>query len=86
MIFLSKVQIYTTNYCPYCKAAKSLLEKKGYEYEEINLQGDPEKKYKVMTDLNWRTVPIILIDGNLVGGYDQLADLERKKKLDELLN
>ncbi len=86
MTILSKVQIYTTNYCPYCRAAKSLLDKKGCEYEEINLDSDPDKKYEVMTDLNWRTVPIILIDGNLVGGYDELADLERKNKLDELIN
>lgn len=83
---MSKVQIYTTNYCPYCRAAKSLLDRKGCDYEEINLDHDHEKKFEVMNELNWRTVPIILINGNLVGGFDELADLERKNKLDELLN
>lgn len=83
---MSKVEIYTTNYCPYCRAAKSLLDKKGQDYNEINLDRDPEKKYEIMTELNWRTVPIILINGELVGGYDELAELERKRELDGLLN
>ena len=81
-----KVQIYTTSYCPYCTRAKYLLESKGVEYEEIILDDDPEKKLETMQKLKWRTVPIILIGGELIGGYDQLAALERSKKLDELLN
>jgi len=80
------VEIYTTNYCPYCRAAKSLLEEKGCEYREINLDREHKKKYELMSELNWMTVPIILIDGNLVGGYDQLAELERQNILDQLLN
>lgn len=83
---MSKVEIYTTNYCPYCRAAKSLLDKKGQDYSEINLDRDPDKKYEIMNELNWRTVPIILINGELVGGYDELAELERKRELDGLLN
>lgn len=83
---MSKVQIYTTNYCPYCRAAKSLLDNKGCSYEEINLDGDPDRKYEIMNKLNWKTVPIIMIDGDLIGGYDELADLERKNELEEILN
>ncbi len=83
---MNKVQIYTTNYCPYCIRAKHLLENKGVEYEEINLDKNPEKKLETMQKLNWRTVPIILIGGELIGGYDQLASLERSNKLDALLN
>ncbi len=83
---MNKVQIYTTSYCPYCIRAKHLLENKGVEYEEINLDKNPEKKLETMQKLNWRTVPIILIGGELIGGYDQLASLERSNKLDALLN
>ncbi|MGI9553628.1 MAG: glutaredoxin domain-containing protein, partial [Thermodesulfobacteriota bacterium] len=77
---------FTTSFCPYCSRAKYLLESKGVQYEEINLDDDPEKKLETMQKLNWRTVPIILIGGELIGGYDQLAALERSDKLDELLN
>jgi len=83
---MNKIQIYTTSYCPYCIRAKHLLENKGVEYEEINLDKNPEKKLETMQKLNWRTVPIILIGGELIGGYDQLASLERSNKLDALLN
>ena len=83
---MNKVQIYTSSYCPYCTRAKHLLDSKGVDYEEIVLDDDPDKKLETMKKLNWRTVPIILIDGELIGGYDQLAALERENRLDELLN
>jgi len=83
---MNKVQIYTSSYCPYCIRAKRLLDSKGVEYDEVNLDKNPEKKLETMQMLNWRTVPIILIGDELIGGYDQLVSLERSKKLDELLN
>ncbi len=83
---MNKVQIYTSSYCPYCIRAKQLLDSKGVEYNEVNLDNNPEKMLETMQMLNWRTVPIILIGDELIGGYDQLVSLERSKKLDELLN
>ncbi len=83
---MSKVQIYTSRSCPYCIRAKQLLDSKGVDYDEVNLDNDPEKKVETMQKLNWRTVPIILIGDELIGGYDQLVTLERANKLDELLN
>jgi len=83
---MNKVQIYTSSYCPYCIRAKQLLDSKGVEYNEVNLDKNPEKKLETMQMLNWRTVPIIFIGDELIGGYDQLVSLERSKKLDELLN
>ncbi len=83
---MNKVQIYTSSYCPYCIRAKQLLDSKGVEYNEVNLDKNPEKKLETMQMFNWRTVPIILIGDELIGGYDQLVSLERSKKLDELLN
>lgn len=77
--------IYTTTYCPYCYAAKALLDSKGVKYKEIDVTKDPAMKRHVMEEIGWRTVPIILINDRLVGGFDDLRALDREKKLDELL-
>jgi len=52
---------------------------------EIDLSGDHELRIKLVEKHNWRTVPIILINDNLIGGYDQLVELERRGELDQLL-
>lgn len=83
---MNKIQIYTSSYCPYCIKAKRLLDSKGVEYEEIVLDDSSEDKIEVMKKLNWKTVPIILIDGKLIGGYDKLVSLEKANELDELLS
>ncbi|MER3447372.1 MAG: glutaredoxin [Candidatus Dadabacteria bacterium] len=82
---MSSVVIYTTTYCPYCRAAKALLDSRGVEYEEIDLTKNPSAKRKITEEIGWKTVPIILINGNLIGGYDQLRELEREGKLDDIL-
>ncbi len=82
---MSKVTIYTTDYCPYCHAAKAFLKDKGIKYEEIDITTDQRTKRRVMEELGWKTVPIILINGNLIGGYEDLRALDREKKLDEML-
>jgi glutaredoxin 3 len=84
-INLSNVLIYTTTYCPYCSAAKVLLESKSVKYDEIDVTKDPAQKRKLMEEIGWKTVPIILINERLIGGYDQLRALEREGKLDEIL-
>lgn len=78
---MNAVQVYTTTYCPYCLAAKALLDQKGIEYEEINLSGDIERRMKVVKELGWRTVPIIVINDNVIGGYTELKALEAQDKL-----
>ncbi len=83
---MGKIVIYTTTYCPYCRAAKNLLDQKGVDYEEINLTSDPELKAKTMRELGWRTVPIIVVNGTVVGGFTELLMLEREKRLDSLLD
>jgi len=82
---LSKVEIYTGRFCGYCHAAKALLTKKGVEYSEVNLSKDHELRIKLVEKHNWRTVPIIIINDNLIGGYEELVALERKGELDQLL-
>lgn len=82
---MSKVEIYTTPTCPYCHAAKSLLDDKGIAYEEIAVL-DPELRAAMTQRAHGRrTVPQIFVGETHVGGYDDLAALERQGKLDPLL-
>jgi glutaredoxin 3 len=82
---MSKVQIYTTQWCPYCNAAKSLLNEKGVSYEEVNAE-DPEVRMQMVERAHGRrTVPQIFIGDTHVGGYDDMAALDRHGKLDPLL-
>ncbi|MGH7900952.1 MAG: glutaredoxin domain-containing protein [Thermodesulfobacteriota bacterium] len=83
---MSKVELYIANYCPYCHAAKALLDNKGVEYKEIDITEDPVMKQRVMDELGWRTVPIILINDRLIGGFDELRALEIEGQLDKMLN
>jgi glutaredoxin 3 len=82
---LIKVEIYTSTFCGYCNAAKALLDKKGVGYTEVNLSNDHELRIKLVEKHNWRTVPMILINDNLIGGYEELVALERRGELDQLL-
>jgi glutaredoxin 3 len=81
------VEVYTTNYCPYCVRAKDLLNKKGVEFTEIDLTEDQEGREElVIKSGGRRTVPQIFIHGKHVGGCDDLYALENEGKLDSLLN
>ncbi len=83
---MARVEIYTTTYCPYCDRAKALLRRKGVEFEEIDVTDDPDLRAEMIRRANGRrTVPEIFIDGQLIGGYEELRALEQAKKLDELL-
>jgi glutaredoxin 3 len=82
---MSKVQIYTTQWCPYCNAAKSLLQQKGVAFEEFDAES-PEDRASMMQRANGRrTVPQIFIGDTHVGGFDDMAALDRRGKLDALL-
>ncbi len=82
---MARIQVYTTRWCGYCVRAKSLLQSRGLEYEEIQLDEDPGFRQKVF-DLtgNW-TVPQILIDGEPIGGYTELWRLDRDGRLERRL-
>ncbi|HTJ58301.1 MAG TPA: glutaredoxin 3 [Devosiaceae bacterium] len=82
---MPKVEIYTTPWCPYCNAAKSLLIEKGVLFEEIDAV-DPEVRSAMVARANGRrTVPQIFIGETHVGGYDDMAALDRHGDLDPLL-
>jgi glutaredoxin 3 len=80
-----KVIIYSKDPCPYCVNAKRLLSNKGVSYEEIDLTDKPEEMQKMKNHFGWKTVPIIVINGKLIGGYTDMKALEEEGKLDALL-
>lgn len=82
---MAKVEIYTTPTCPYCHAAKALLADKGVDFTEITVL-EPDLREKMTERAHGRrTVPQIFIGDTHVGGYDDLAALERQGGLDPLL-
>jgi glutaredoxin 3 len=78
-----EITMYTTDWCGYCVRAKALLDAKGLSYEEINLEGDPHFRQKLMDLTGGWTVPQILIDGRPIGGYAELYALDRSGRLDQ---
>ena len=80
------VEIYTTMWCPYCHRAKSLLERKGIAFREIDVTYDQAKRGEMSRRAEGRsTVPQIFIAGKPIGGSDELAALDAAGKLDALL-
>ncbi len=83
---MPKLEIYTQPFCPYCARALSLLRKKGVEFIEIDAQhGSAAREESIKRSGGKTSVPQIFIDGNAIGGSDDLAALERAGKLDALL-
>ncbi|MGO9607465.1 MAG: glutaredoxin 3 [Candidatus Binataceae bacterium] len=83
---MAKVEVYTTNYCPFCTRAKNLLKKKGVAFTEIDVTDDDALRAK-MVEMSGgrRTVPEIFINGRIIGGYDELSALDTRGELDPLL-
>lgn len=82
---MAQIDIYTTPTCPYCHAAKALLDDKGVTYTEITVL-DPELRAAMTQRAQGRrTVPQIFIGETHVGGYDDMAALDRAGGLDALL-
>ncbi len=82
---MKTVEIYTTQTCPYCIAAKGLLKKKGVAYKEIDVGADPALRQAMTERAGRRSVPQIFIGGIHVGGCDDLHALDQAGKLDPML-
>ena len=82
---MAKVVIYTKDPCPYCVRAINFLNAKGVPFEEVDLTGKDDEIARIKKETGWATVPIILINGKLVGGYTDIKALEDEGKLDALL-
>jgi glutaredoxin 3 len=84
---MQTVEIYTSPLCGFCHAAKRMLNDKGISFAEYDVGRDPDKRQEMLGRSNGRhTVPQIFIGDNHVGGYDDMATLERSGKLDPMLN
>ncbi|SDA56631.1 glutaredoxin 3 [Pseudomonas sp. NFPP33] len=82
---MQAVTLYTTAYCPYCINAKALLTRKGVAFEEIDVGSSPQRLAEMLQRSKRRSVPQIFIGEHHVGGFDDLAALERGGELDALL-
>ena len=83
---MAKVVMYSTAVCPYCIRAEQLLRSKGVtEIEKVRVDLQPEMRVAMMEQTGRRTVPQIYINGEHVGGYDDLASLNHAGELDGLL-
>ncbi|HEX4842986.1 MAG TPA: glutaredoxin 3 [Limnobacter sp.] len=81
------VRMYTSAVCPYCQRAERLLAERGVQHiEKIRIDLDPDQKMKMMEETGRRTVPQIYIGDTHVGGFDDLAALDRAGQLVPLLN
>lgn len=81
----AKVVIYSKSHCPYCDRAKALFKNKGVAYEEIMVDEKPELYKKLKEETGLLTVPQIFINDELIGGFTDLAALDREGELDPLL-
>jgi glutaredoxin 3 len=81
----AKIEIYGSEYCGYCTAARLLLEKKGIEYDDILISKDEKTLAAIMERGIGRSVPQIFINGQPIGGFDELYALEQSGDLDQLL-
>jgi glutaredoxin 3 len=82
---MARIEIYTTPFCGYCARAKGLLDQKGAAYEEMDVMMDEKKRAEMRERSKRSTVPQIFINGEHIGGSDELSALEQAGKLDPLL-
>lgn len=82
---MADIIIYTTGYCPYCIRAKELFQRKHIHFTEIRVDLQPELRDEMVHKSGRQTVPQIFINGQSIGGCDDLYSLEDQGKLDELL-
>ena len=82
---MSNVKIYTRDWCGFCTAAKGLLKEKGVEFDEFNSSKNPAFRQEMMQKSSRNTFPQIFIDGEHVGGCDDLMALDRSGALDTML-
>jgi glutaredoxin 3 len=83
---MAEVELYTTPFCPYCVRARALLHRKGVTFTDIDITEEPARRSEMVRRAGGRTsVPQIFIDGEHIGGSDELVALDRAGKLDAKL-
>lgn len=81
----AKVVIYTKDPCPFCTRAINFLNSRDIPFEEVDLTGNQPEMDRMKSETGWATMPIILINNDLVGGYTDLVALENDNKLEPML-
>lgn len=79
------IKMYKKIPCPYCERAKTFLDNKGWKYEVVDLTDKPSELEALKNKTGWKTVPMIFINDNLVGGYTDLKTLDEDGKLDSMV-
>jgi glutaredoxin 3 len=82
---VAEIQMYSKNWCPYCRMAKRLLAAKGQEWQEIDIEEEPGRRREMVERSGRTTVPQIWIGDRHIGGYDELSRLDASGELDRLL-
>jgi glutaredoxin 3 len=82
---MKPVTLYTTEQCPFCMSAKKLLAKRQIKYTEINLARDPDGRDELTSKTGMYTFPQIVIDGESIGGFQELLAADRDGRLPSLL-
>ena len=83
---MAEITVYIRDWCPYCHRARALLGAKGVEFTEVDIEAERAREAEMLERSGGkRTVPQIFIDGQHIGGYDDMAALDRAGKLDPLL-
>ena len=81
---MARVVLYTTPSCPFCVRAKRLLAERGIAYDEVDVAEDDELRADLVKRTGRQTVPQIFIDGESIGGYEELAALDESQGLAHL--
>jgi glutaredoxin 3 len=79
------ITVYTTDACPFCVRVKQLLDARGMQYDEINLARDADGRAQLSQRTGMMTFPQVLIDGALVGGFQETLAADRSGRLKDLL-
>ena len=80
-----KITLYTTDPCGFCRSAKSLLESRGVNYDEVNLAKDPDGRAELVALTGQMTFPQILVGQRSIGGFRELLEADRDGILEDLL-
>jgi glutaredoxin 3 len=81
---MGRITVYTTEPCGYCRTAKALLNKRGVSYDEVNLAKDPSGRAELVRLTGMMTFPQVVIDGEPIGGYQELVRADRSGRLADL--
>ncbi|MBF7096397.1 glutaredoxin domain-containing protein [Alkalibacter mobilis] len=82
---MKEVKLYTWSYCPYCKRAIALLDKKKIDYVEIGIDGDSQKFNELSLKTGHKSVPFVFINNEFIGGFAELKALNNSSALDKIL-